>query len=277
MQTTGLQRTLKDKFYTSPEVAHACVEWLRPFVANGDLVIDPSAGSGAFIDGIETLCDNTWFFDLEPAHASVQQLDFFNFEPPPTSTERKVHVFTNPPYGRQSSLARRFIRKSAQFADTIAFILPKSFKKQSMQVSFPACFHLELQEDLPDNAFLVEGRAHDVPSVFQIWVKKSQSRDIPSTAQPVGYCFLRTPEGANLSFRRVGWRAGETTVLRSPEEGMEKSVQSHYFLRFGRNPTKRFEEKCNALVFEHDNTVGAKSISKRQLIPELNKLMTLEN
>ena len=48
---------------------------------------------------------------------------------------RKIHVIGNPPFGRQSSLAIKFIKKSCSFSDTISFILPKSFKKDSMKKS----------------------------------------------------------------------------------------------------------------------------------------------
>ena len=44
---------------------------------------------------------------------------------------KNVHTIGNPPFGRQSTLAKKFIKKCAVFSDSISFILPKSFRKGS--------------------------------------------------------------------------------------------------------------------------------------------------
>ena len=41
------------------------------------------------------------------------------------STFNKIHIIGNPPFGRQSSLAIKFIKKSVEYCDSISFILPK--------------------------------------------------------------------------------------------------------------------------------------------------------
>ena len=51
-------------------------------------------------------------------------------------TFSKMHIIGNPPFGRQSSLAIKFIKKSCEFCDSISFILPKSFKKDSLKKHF---------------------------------------------------------------------------------------------------------------------------------------------
>ena len=62
-------------------------------------------------------------------------------------------------------------KKSCNFCNSISFILPKSFKKDSLKKSFPLNFHLIYEGDLPDKSFLVDGVEYDVPCVFQIWEK----------------------------------------------------------------------------------------------------------
>ena len=57
-----------------------------------------------------------------------------------THKKGKIHILGNPPFGRQSSLAIKFIKKSSIFCDTISFILPKSFKKDSMKKIFSFIF-----------------------------------------------------------------------------------------------------------------------------------------
>jgi hypothetical protein len=44
-----------------------------------------------------------------------------------------IHIIGNPPFGRQSSTAIKFIKKSCLFCNSLSFILPKSFKKDSLK------------------------------------------------------------------------------------------------------------------------------------------------
>ena len=54
----------------------------------------------------------------------------------------------------------------------------------------------------------------------------------------------------------------------------DKSIQSHYFIKFINNKTKEENiEKLKLLKFEFNNTVGPKSISKPELINEFNKVL----
>jgi hypothetical protein len=106
--------------------------------------------------------------DIEPDGHDIERLDFLQWIPPcPTQkiTSRYL-VIGNPPFGRQSSLAKRFIRSSCVFADIVAFILPRSFMKPSMYSVFPSLFHKVYESELPYNSFLLNGESYDVPCVF---------------------------------------------------------------------------------------------------------------
>ena len=85
---------------------------------------------------------------------------------------KKIHIIGNPPFGRQSSLAIKFIKNLVNIAIVCLFILPKSFKKDSMKKHFPLEYHLIFEFDLPENSFIVDDKEHNVPCVFQIWEKK---------------------------------------------------------------------------------------------------------
>ena len=61
-----------------------------------------------------------------------------------------IHIIGNPPFGRQSSMAIKFIKKCCSFANSISFILPKSFKKDSMKKYFEKHYHLIYEMDLLD-------------------------------------------------------------------------------------------------------------------------------
>jgi hypothetical protein len=69
-QTKGLKRDVIDKFYTKKETVNYIIELFKQYIApnNDDLIIEPSAGNGAFINAIKSLKCNYEFYDLEPEH-----------------------------------------------------------------------------------------------------------------------------------------------------------------------------------------------------------------
>ena len=139
MQTTGLNRTTIDKFYTKTTITNKCCQNITQFINidyNNDVIIEPSAGNGSFITQLSLLCNNCLFYDIQPEHTSIIEQDYLTLkytELIRPSTNTKYHCVGNPPFGRQSSLAIKFIKHSAKFCDTISFILPKSFKKDSLK------------------------------------------------------------------------------------------------------------------------------------------------
>jgi predicted RNA methylase len=273
---TGLKRDTIDKFYTKSDVAKECLENILEHIqidSVNDLIIEPSAGNGSFITEILQQCKNTMFYDIEPEHALIKKADYLLLDfNPLTNTLGKIHVIGNPPFGRQSSLAIQFIKKSALIADSISFILPKSFKKDSMQKHFPMNFHLVFQSDLKDNSFIQDGNPVDVPCIFQIWQKREEERQVVAKLDTDSsiFQFVKQDETPDISFRRVGVNAG--TI--DDKELDKKSFQSHYFIKFG--PTinkKEFIKKMRQIEYTHDNTVGPKSIGKQEIIREVNKLV----
>ena len=190
----------------------------------------------------------------------------------------------NPPFGRQSCLARRFIRKCGEFADVIAFVLPRSFKKPSMQAAFARPFHLVRSRDLPKNAFLVDGRPHDVPCVFQIWERRATDRPRPPRAVPdaAKFAYARGPDGGARALparrrQRGAVRLGRLAAMAADARVSACSPSSHYFLRFVAGAAsaaaavaRYAAARGEAALFEHNNTVGARSISKQELTRMLN-------
>jgi predicted RNA methylase len=270
-QTKGLKRETLDKFYTKKNVAQICIENLKkniPISFKDDLIIEPSAGNGSFIDSIKSVCKNYLFLDIKPEHTDINKQDFFEFN---LDTEKYKNVFVvgNPPFGRQSSLALKFIKKACDFCNTFAFILPKSFKKDSFKNKIPLNFHLQFETDLEDKSFEVNGIEYDVPCVFQIWTKKDEKRILEISEEPKNFKFVKKDENPDASFRRVGVYAGKID-----KEISSKSEQSHYFIKFLNN--KSVDDNIDILSnlkFEFNNTVGPKSISKGELIKKINHLI----
>ena len=270
-QTKGLTRNTIDKYYTKPLIVQQCIHYLQQYISiqNDDFFIEPSAGNGSFINEIKNITSNCVFYDLEPEHPDIIKQDYLLFDYHAADIQpqyNKTHVIGNPPFGRQSSLAIQFIKKSCQFCHSISFILPKSFKKESMKKSFPPHFHLLFEYDIPDNSFLVDNKEHNVPCVFQIWEKKDFNRIIPPKLTPSHYSFVNKNEEPDFAFRRVGVNAGHIS-----KDVLNKSDQSHYFIKFDEKISDELYSQLSTIPFDcKNNTVGPKSISKQELIKEIN-------
>jgi len=267
LQDTGKSRKdLSDKFYTAPAVATACLQQLIPLIGDpgGFVWIEPSAGAGAFITALKGLVPATVVgVDLTPAFEGVEKGDFMTWRPP---WGRRI-IFGNPPFGKQGSAARRFVARAADLnAKWIAFILPRSFEKPSLQTAFPLNYHNRLSVRLGENAFLVNGVPYDVPCVFQVWERMDVLRHVPASVEPVGFEFVKPSESHDFVVRRVGVYAGRAL------QG-EASPQSHYFIKLSVvcNIQALVEKICEH-VFP-SNTTGPRSISKGELSVVVNSLL----
>ena len=270
-QTKGLNRNTIDKYYTKDIVVELCLNLVKKHIQINadDLIIEPSAGNGSFITGIKALTSNFKFYDLEPENAEIIKQDYllYDYDTIKSSIIGKIHIIGNPPFGRQSSLAIKFIKKSCEFCSSVSFILPKSFKKDSLKKKFPLNYHIIFEIDLPDKSFLVDGVEHNVETVFQIWEKKDIKRTIIQNIKPLNFIFVGKTKNPDISFRRVGVNAGIIDVNID-----NKSIQSHYFIKFTNNKSINDNiDLLKVIQFNHNNTVGPRSISKQELIKEFNK------
>ena len=130
MKATGLRRKPADKFYTSAKVAQRCVEAARPHVSlPGAIIVEPSAGGGAFIPYVKGLADTCMFYDLEPEHPEVIKQDFLD---PQLDMPDGTHLcfVGNPPFGRQSSLAIKFIKKCSHRGERHRLHTPQQLQER---------------------------------------------------------------------------------------------------------------------------------------------------
>ena len=142
---TGKNRDIIDQFYTNTDVSSKCIEYLYDTLEIGinDLFIEPSAGDGSFSDYFIENKIKIDTYDIEPKKDYIKKVNFLELDTNKyKSYGHKIHSIGNPPFGRQSSLAKKFIKKCSEFSDSISFILPKSFRKESYQLAFPLNFHL---------------------------------------------------------------------------------------------------------------------------------------
>jgi hypothetical protein len=164
-----------DKFYTLPIISNKCIESVkRIFDWNKwDMIIEPSAGNGSFLKQMSH--PNIIGIDILPENDFIIKQDFLLYYPP---TEFKnILIIGNPPFGRVCSTAIKFFNHSSKFANVIAFIIPKTFRRISIQNRLNLNFHLIYDEDIPDKPCSFEPKM-SVKCCFQIWEKRDTKRDV---------------------------------------------------------------------------------------------------
>lgn len=279
IQKVGLSRhkdgISRDKYYTKPSIAETYINKVFKIVdiTEQDLVIEPSAGDGAFSNALKDKC-NLLSYDIEPKQADIIEMDFLTIDPTLFKGIR-VHFIGNPPFGSNGKLVKQFIKKCCSFAESVSFILPKSFKKPSCYRVFPLNFHKIYEEDCPKKSFSVNGKEYDAECVFQVWIKKDEKRKEEETVKALGYCFVKRNNKPHIALTRVGGNSGKAHI-----DYHEKNVESHLFVKFNDNISNnieldKFVLQFNQLKHEYNNTVGPRSISKTEFIPLLNEQLRL--
>lgn len=263
----GLKRVCPlEKFYTTDNVAARCVRGLLEVMpqVQGYSWLEPSAGDGAFVRAVrehDALQDvELHAIDVSPADAAIEVGDFFKWSRPLNAG--KLVVYGNPPFGRQSKLAGAFIRHACDTlaADVVAFILPRSFKKPSMQKRVPRNYHLRHELDLSDCGFKIGGLEHVVSCVFQVWERGESEREMPTCSEPAGFRFVKGDADHDMTIRRVGHLAGQASC-----DATRPNSNTHYFIRFdGDHDVHDLADRLCAYSYA-DHTTGPKSISKSEV------------
>ena len=150
-----------DKFYTRKETAFKSLSILEEHIDLDiyDFHLEPSAGDGAFFNLLDPM--KRIGLEIDPSlgdpdakpttndhtmETKIIKKDFFDFVP---ERNKKYLVIGNPPFGKGNSKAIQFFNQAALFSDCIAFILPRTFKRISLQNRLNLYFDLSYSEDIP--------------------------------------------------------------------------------------------------------------------------------
>jgi hypothetical protein len=207
-----------DKFYTLPEYSKKCIDKVFELydVNKFDFIIEPSAGNGSFLNQINS--KNKIGIDISPEDSNIVKMDFFDYNP--DSTKENILVLGNPPFGKVSSLAIKFFNHAAKWSTVIAFIIPRTFRRPSVQNKLDQRFHLLYDEDVPTKPCCFTPKMM-VKCCFQIWEKKEFKRDlIDLPTKHEHWEFLAfgpldekgqptPPLGADFAMRAYGGKIGE--------------------------------------------------------------------
>lgn len=199
-----------DQYFTKPEIAKRCLEILKNKLpeSSESHFIEPSAGNGSFYSLLPR--NRRTGLDIDPQAKGILKADFLRWSPNITSNSNVV--IGNPPFGHRSRLAIDFFNHSAEFANTVAFIVPRQFEKFSVHSKLNKDFKLILNKELAENSFYTpSGKDFSVRCVFQIWTKNSTNYknlrilEAPPIAHPDFwmYQYNNTPQA--LKFFNERW------------------------------------------------------------------------
>ncbi|OOY14466.1 hypothetical protein [Thioclava sp. DLFJ4-1] len=259
-QSTCVSSAL-DQFFTRPEIAKACYGRLVDLypVQAGDLWIEPSAGSGAFLDLMPKASIG---LDLVPAADGITYADYLDWTPP-SGFQRHV-VVGNPPFGCNADKAIAFFNRAAEHAQVIAMILPRSVRKSSVRRRLDAMFHLVDEVLLPSGAFFYEGKPASVRTVFQIWERRDHARvEAPVRINHPDFVFCDAAE-AEFAIRRVGGVAG-----RIFDDLAHRAPNSHLFVKAAEGVSaERLRDRFAQLDFSEvrEDSVAHYSVAKSDVV-----------
>ncbi len=259
-----------DKFYTDDKVAKNLTQevFARYPASNFDVILEPSAGSGAFLKALPA--DKRVGIDLSPDNSEVQKADFFEWQWEPT---KKYLVIGNPPFGRVSSLAVQFFQRSAEFADVIAFLIPRTFRRISVQNRLPMNFHLVYDKEIPVKP-CVFSPPMSAKCCFQIWEKRQSLRSkitMPSSCSdweflPLGPVDNKgqptPPKGASFALRAYGANCGQIYT----DNLAQLRPKSYHWIKSIR-PQEELIAEFNKLDYSiSKDTVRQDSIGRKELV-----------
>lgn len=290
-RTTG-----KEQYYTQPEVVDLCLSEVSKHIdLSGRLVLEPCGGTGEFIDGMRrsgVAKERIVSYDIEPRHPLVRSGDYLR-----TDFDEKSFVsITNPPFGRASSLAKKFFNHAADHSDYICYVVPRSWRKWSTQNSLDDRFHLISDIDLPGDCFYLPGDDETnkgvLSTIFQIWEKREDRRQkikIPDNGlvtkiQPTKKLvqdrngkLVKRPDqvvGANFEIVVFGHSAGRCREI-DPKQVYDARTTMVY-LNIPRKDVRDFLLKHDFSSY-YENVAYVSALSMQEINYELNKHFNLPN
>lgn len=268
-------RTLKggrDAYFTKAAYADQCVAMLLPFISTDDEITEPAAGNGEFIRALARAgLIVTRAYDIHPMAPGIAEMNWFEAE----GDLNLGVVVTNPPFGHACSLCVPFFNHSANLnAGTIAFIVPQTFQKSSLHARLDRRYKLVLDETSPRNSFYIPetGDTRHVQTCFQVWQRlpDGELRDVtrgPTTSR--FFAFVRPGEAWDWCVKRAGGSAGRIVTKNGGDP------DSDYYIRSAPGYEAAIRSALDSADFSgvKGRTAGTNSVSKRELIAELEKFL----
>ncbi len=213
-----------DQYFTCADVAGVYAREISDCWGSPDvLFVEPSAGSGAFLHPLRDAGRKVREMDGVPQASGIECGDFPADHGIFAGNHSATVVIGNPPFGRNACTAVRFFNH----ADEIAFIVPRTFRRLSVNRRLDPSFRLSGDRKVGRFAFVLDGSPHDVPCTWHIWTRKTVERKMREPPPVDHLITYTTPGHACFAMRRVGFHAGWVVT----GDLQDLSRTTHYFMR----------------------------------------------
>lgn len=228
-------------------------------------IVEPSAGNGSFSDILFERFEDVVALDISPDNDTITELDYFNFKP---EENKKYLVIGNPPFGRVSSLAYKFLEHSMTYADYVCFLIPRTFKRHSFMKKINFDFHLLYQEDLPIGVFIP--KTMSAKTVFQVWERREYKRTMPTLRDKTDdfkIIHLNDREQSDFAIRAYGGNCGQFS-----DDISNLAPRSWHFIKCVKENKEELKKRFASLDLEFaKDTVRQDSVGAMELIDAYNK------
>lgn len=200
-----------EQFYTPLDLAQELVTFSAAVIPefSSRKFLEPAGGSGSFItalrkEGIE----NIQSVDLYPKFKGVARKNFLEHKP----KDSNLVTISNPPFGRNNALSIPFFNHASLFSDYIAFLVPRSWRKWSVENRLNLNFHKITDRDVFVSYVDINGnpfkKNNGLRTCFQIWKKEPIPR--AKTLVPDNSLIEKTtPRKADVAIRVFGYGCGQ--------------------------------------------------------------------
>lgn len=257
-----VKKNILDKFYTNVETSTKYINKISNFYdwKTFDFIIEPSAGAGSFLFNIPS--KNKIGIDIEPEHDIIKKQDFFTYLPP--ICKKNILTIGNPPFGKVSSLAIKFFNHAAKFSNVIAFIVPRSFRKNAIQNRLNNDFHLIYDDTIPIKPCCFNPEMN-AKCCFQIWERKNIKRNIIKTSlihKDWDFINYKDIEKADFAIRAYGGRCGDIIC----SDLKKLNPKGWHFIKSNIDIELLIENLKKLDFVNSTNTARQDSIGKRELV-----------
>lgn len=190
-----------DNLYIKPHYAEKIISLLD--FSKYSTIIEPCAGCG----NLSKLIPNCVAFDINPADPEITKKDFFTYSIP----RGNILVVGAPPFSSQSHHTVKFFNHAAKFAQTIAFVVEKTFRHPATIKKLDKYFHLQIDLDMPTNCFTFNGFEYELDCAFQVWERMEEARMPIFREHYSDYVVMTEQDKADIVVFNRGNRAGKAT------------------------------------------------------------------
>lgn len=271
-------KNTKDKgnqVYTMPKWVDKTIAIAMQYT-NAEIMIDPCAGAGAFVEGLRRAGIGGYGYDIAPANDSIAKADLFS------ARLFKYPVITNPPFSR--TMATDVFNHIAKCrAPLIIMFWPASYRKWSKIDALDRHYELVHNELLlgPQKFFEGPYKKDTMNLCIQVWKRTTKMQRRPDTKPKTitklqdyiikGKYKSAVPKATvHHKFCYLGYSCGKVIKVK-PKETYPKNVY-HYLSKD--TPAwimQALRDSPWATYYNNVGQIGSKSLSLAEINYELDK------